>query len=182
MFVMKSLILVLCFLMQAAKPAPVPGMPAAAGVYCRQADAKWIKLEPPTLADQKTKGMGLFIETSGLSNLGMTAVYKGAHAPTQISDPRPTFYVRGTGSEKDVMIVQLTQKKDARTIRTSTSAASVDNKGGFSRGEIRKVTCTVYSDDSFSVQPEEDLQPGEYLLVFNYATVGFDFGILASRQ
>jgi len=179
---MDCLSLLLFLLVQAAKPAPVPGIPAPAGIYYRQADGKWIKLEPPLMADMKTKGMGLFIETAGLSGLGMTAVYRGAHAPVQISDPRPTFYIRGTGSEKDTMIVQLTQKKDSRTLRTSTSSATVDNKGGFSRGEIRKVTCTVYSDGSFSVQPEEDLKSGEYLLVFGYATAGFDFGILASRQ
>jgi hypothetical protein len=39
------------------------------------------------------------------------------------------------------------------------------------------VTVTVYKDDSFSVTPEQNLQPGEYLLVFGHANTGFDFGI-----
>lgn len=174
---MNCLSLLLLVLAQGAKPAPVPGMPAAAGVYYRQGDARWIKLESPAMADMKTRGMGLFIQTDGLSNLGMTAVYRGAQAPVRISDARPTFYVRGAGSAKDAMIVQLTRKKDSRTLQTSSSDATVENKGGFKKEEIHKVTVTAYSDESFSVTPEEALKPGEYLIVFGYATAGFDFGI-----
>ena len=36
---------------------------------------------------------------------------------------------------------------------------------------------TEYPDHSFSAAPEEDLNPGEYLLVCGDATAGFDFGI-----
>jgi hypothetical protein len=176
---MSYLSLLLFLLMQTAKYPPVAGMPAAAGVYYRQAYAKWIKLEPAPMADMKTKGMGRFIETDGLSNLGMTVVFKGAAASMQISTPQPTFYVRGVGSAKDAIIIQLTRREDSRTIQASSSAASVGNKGGFKKEDIRRVTVIAYSDDSFSATPDEDLKAGEYLLAFAYATAGFDFGILA---
>jgi hypothetical protein len=174
---MIDLVFLLCLMLQTPKAAPIAGMPAASGIYFRQSEAKWVKLESAAMADMKTKGMGLFVATDGLSNLGMTAVYQGARARVQISNPRPVFYVRGVGSPRDAMIVQLTQKKDSRTIQASSSASTVENKGGFKREEIRKVTVTAFSDDSFSVSPIDELKPGEYLLVFGYAGTGFDFGI-----
>jgi hypothetical protein len=167
----------LCFLLQTPRPSPVPGMPAASGVYFRQDESKWLQLEHAAMAEMKTKGMGLFVATDGLSSLGMTTVYQGSKAPVQISSLHPVFYVRSVGSPQDAMIVQLTQKKDTRTIQASTSASTLENKGGFKKEAVRKVAVTVYSDNSFSVTPIEELKPGEYLLVFGYADAGFDFGI-----
>ncbi|HYK90695.1 MAG TPA: hypothetical protein VE398_18125 [Acidobacteriota bacterium] len=179
---MSVLAFLLYSMLQTAKPAPVQGMPAAAGAYYRQDDAKWVKLESPATAKSKTKGMGMFIETAGLSNLDMTTVYQGAHASVQISNSRPTFYVRGTVSPKDAAIVQLAQKKDSRSVQTSSAAATVDNKGGFKKGELRKVIVTVYSDNSFSVMPEGELKSGEYLLAFGNSDTGFDFSISAAKK
>lgn len=172
----------LCFALQAVKPAPIPGMPAAPGAYYRQDDAKWMRLESPAPSRSKTKGMGMFIETAGLSNLDMTTLYRGTHAAAQIPDPRPTFYLREVGSAKDAVIVQLTQKKDSRSIQTSSSDATVDNKGGFKKGAIRKVKVSIYSDNSFSVTPEDELKPGEYLLAFGNSDVTFDFGVTDRKK
>ncbi len=171
----------LCLALQAARPAPIPGMPTAPGAYYHQDDAKWVRLESPTASRSKTKGMGMFIETAGLSNLDMTTIYRGAHAATQIPDAQPTFYVRDLGSATDAVIVQLTQKKDSRSLQTSSSDATVDNKGGFKKAAIRKVKVSVYSDNSFSITPEDELKPGEYLLAFGNSDVSFDFGI-ANRK
>ena len=176
-----SILIVFCFL-QAAKPAPVPGLPTPAGVYIRQDDAKWIKLDQPVTAKSKTKGMGLFIETDGLSGLGMTTVYYGAEASLEISATRPILYVRGAGSPKEAVIVQLTRKKDSRLLQTSKSDATVENKGGFRKADIRRVTVSVYSDDSFSVTPENELKPGEYLLLFGNSGGAFEFGITAAKR
>lgn len=178
---MNCLGLLLVLIMQAPKPAPPPGMPVTPGVYFRQGDAQWIKLEPASMADMKSKGMEQFMDTYGYFNLDLTVTYTGAQAAAQIPVPRPVFYVRGVGSSKEAMIVQLTRKKDSRTIRTSSSAATTENKGGFKKQEIQNVTVTVYSDESFSVAPEDDLKPGEYLLVFGYANAGFDFGISRTK-
>ena len=176
-YLMSGLSLLVLLLAQTPKPPPVAGMPAADGVYYRLGYGQWQKLTPAPMADMKTKGMGTFIETEGLTNIGMDVVYKGPRAAVQISDRLPSLYVRGTGPANDVVLVQLTQRKDSRSVHASSAAATLENKGGFRKADIRKVTTTIYTDGSFSVTPEEDLKPGEYLLAFGYATAGYDFGI-----
>jgi hypothetical protein len=163
---------------QVANPAPpMPGTPAAAGVYYRQNPGTWVKLEPTEAVSSKIKGMERYMQTDGLSGLEMSFVYQGPHAPMQVPDQRPTFYIRGVGSPQDALIVQLTQQKDSRVVQTESSAVGVGNKGGFNRREIRKATPIPFTDGSFLVIPEEDLKPGEYLLVFDSPRAGFDFGI-----
>jgi hypothetical protein len=172
----------LLLLLQAAKPAPAPDIPASPGVHLRSGDSQWIRIEPASLVDTRTKGMDLFLQTGGFYNPDMTIVYRGARAPMQISEPRPTFYVRGIGSARDAIIVQLTGRKDSRTLQTSASAVAADNKGGFRKKEIQSLTGTVYADDSFSITPDRDLKSGEYLLLLSLTNVGFDFGINTPRK
>ena len=174
---MNWLSVLLLFLLQATKSATMPDMPPNPGVYYRQNNANWISLRPALIAEMKIRGMELFIETGGYTNLGMSIVCRGAKASLRILIPRPTFFVREVGSSKDAILVRLAQKKDERTFKTSSSAATVENKGGFKKRDIHKVTIIPNPDNSFSVMPEEDLKPGEYMLVFGYATLGFDFGI-----
>jgi hypothetical protein len=179
---MRFLGLMLLCLMQLAKPAPVPGLPEAAGVYFRQDNTEWIKIETAVMAAMKSKGMGEFLETDGYTNLDMLVTYEGAQAKLQIPMPRPTLYVRGAGSAKDAMIVSLTRKKDSRTVRTASSVATVENRAGFRKDEIQRVTVTVYSDNSFAVTPEQDLKPGEFALVFGFANAAYDFGITRPKK
>lgn len=174
--------MLLMLFIQAAKPAPVPGLPAAAGVYFRQTDAQWTGMEIAAMADMKSKGMGEFLETDGYTNLNVTVTYQGARAKLQIPAARPTFDVRGTGSAKDAMIILLTRRGDSRTVRTDSSLAAVGNRAGFRKDEIRSVIVTVYSDDSYSVTPEQDLKPGEYALVFGFANAAYDFGIIRPKK
>ncbi len=174
--------LILLFFVQAAKPAPVQGMPAAAGVYFRQDNGQWARMETATMADMKSKGMGDFLETAGYTNLTVTVTYREAQAKLQIPAARPTFHVRGTGSAKDAMIILLTRRRDTRTVRTDSSLATVDNRAGFRREDIQPVTVTVYSDNSYSVTPEQDLKPGEYALVFGFANAAYDFGISRPKK
>jgi hypothetical protein len=174
---MNSLSVLLWFVFQLAKAAPVPGLPTEEGVYYRPDGAKWVHLAPAPVADTKTRGLGMYIETDGLTNLEMSIVCRGAQASLRISNPKPTFYVRGIGPSNDMMLVQLTRKKNSRTIRTSSSDSTVTNKEGFRRTDVRKLKLTEYTDGTYSATPEENLKKGEYLLVFGTATAGFDFGI-----
>jgi hypothetical protein len=168
---------VLLLFLQAAQPAAMPDAPTGPGVYYRQGDGAWVRLQAAPIAEMKTKGMELFIETGGYTDLGMSIVCRGAKASLRIPVPKPTFLVREVGSPKDLILVRLTQKKDRRTFQASSSSATVENKGGFKKGDIHKMAVVPRPDNSFSVTPEEDLHPGEYLLVFGYATASFDFGI-----
>ncbi len=179
---MSYLMILLLLLTQAEKPAPPQGAPAGSGVYLRQGDGRWIKIEQVSMADMKAKGMGTYLETGGMSNLAVTVVYKGAKAPLQIAAARPMLFVRGAGFPADAMIVRFTRGKDARTLETSSSAGNLENRGGFSRKDIQVTNVVSYSDSSFSVAPERDLKPGEYLFLFGFANTGYDFGVVSAKS
>jgi len=174
---MKFVGLVFVLLVQAAKPAPPADLPAGPGVFCRQDASPWVRLEPAVITDTQSKGMDLFLQTGGFYNPDLTLVYKGPRARLQLSALRPVFFVRGAGSARDAAIVALTRRKDTRTLQTSAAAVTVDNKVGISRKHLRRTALTVYSDDSFTVSPDEDLKPGEYVLLLGLSNAGFDFGI-----
>ena len=179
---MNCLALVLLLLLQAAKSEPPVDMPADAGVYYRQDDGAWTKMNPAKIAEVNAKGVEMFIETGGYTNLGMKGVLMAAGASSRISRPRPTFYVRGAGSPGDAVLIQLKRENDSRVFETSSADAAIDNKGGFRKKDIRKTAVVIYSDSSFSVAPEKALKPGEYLLLFGYANAGYDFGIDSEKK
>jgi hypothetical protein len=179
---MMILSLLLVLVAQAEKAPLPPGMPTAPGVYCRQGDLPWTKMESATVSDMKTKGMDTFIRTDGYMNLSMTIIYAGSRAPLQIAALRPAFYVRGAGAAKDAVIAQLSRAKDSRTLQTVSSAGGVDNKLGIKKNELRNSTVIVYADDSFSVVPDEDLKPGEYVLLFGSANTGYDFAVTTPKK
>ncbi len=166
----------------AQTPAVPAGLPAAVGVYYHPGEAGWVALARPVMAATKTQGMEHFLDTYGWSNLSRTIVFQGAAAGVRIFNLKPTFYVRGVGSAQDVLIAQLTRKKDTREIQASSKQASVNNKEGFKRGSIFRVGATVLAKDFYSVTSEENLQPGEYLLVFGHADTAFDFSIQAGPR
>jgi hypothetical protein len=168
---------------QVSKPSPPPpGLPAAAGVYYRQHDTQWIKVDPAPKGDSKMKGMNVFLQTEGLAGLNMSFEYWGAYAALQIPEKRPVFLARGTGTAQAALIVRLTPKDHNRLVQTTSSDMTAENKGGFKKKDIRKVRTAVFSDGSFSITPIEDLQPGEYILVFGNANNAFDFGISPAKK
>ncbi len=166
---------------QAPKPAPPHGMPSGAGVFYRQASGKWITLDPAYVDQSKLKGMDTYIDTDGLTALNMEYEYLGATAPLRLTDMRPEFYVRGKGSPQYSQIVQLTRKKESRSVKTASTEVSIFNRGGFKRGEIRPVTVTALSGGSYSVVPVNDLKPGEYLLALGSAVIGYDFAVTSGK-
>ena len=139
-------------------------------------------MESAAVSDMKTKGMNSFILTDGYMNLNMTIIYTGSRAPLQITTPRPAFYARGAGFAQDAVIAQLSRAKDSRTLQTVSSAGGAGNKLGVRKNELRNSTVTVYADDSFSIVPDEDLKPGEYMLLFGNANTGYDFGVITPRK
>jgi hypothetical protein len=163
-------------LVQALRPEAPPDLPATAGVYYRQLDA-WTSLIPAPLAEIETRGIGNYINTNGLTGLAMSVACPGTRASKRIPDPRPVFYVRDTGSAKEALIVRFDHAKDHRLLQTSPSDATVANKGGFKKNDLHRVSVTVYSNDLFSVTPEANLAPGEYLLSFGSSLSGYDFGV-----
>jgi hypothetical protein len=170
-------VLLLVIAQTAGASMPVPAVPEKPGVYFHQNNADWVSLQPIVITDSKSKGMGLFIYSGGYTNFGVDITCSGAKASMRIPIPKPTFYSRGVGSAKDTMLIRLTQKKDSRVCRTSFSNVTVENKGGFRKGDIQKLESAEYPDGSFSVTPWKELPPGEYLFVFGNSVSGYDFGI-----
>jgi hypothetical protein len=158
-------------------PLPFPDMPSNPGIYFRQQDGTWLNLRTASLSGMRTKGLKAFIQTDGFSGFETDFVCDGAHAGTRIKLPKPVFYVLGLGTSKDIMLLQFERKKENRRIHASPVDATIVNKGGFRKNAIRKLETTVYSDQSFSVTPQEALKSGEYLLIIGQATNGYDFGI-----
>jgi hypothetical protein len=172
---------VLLLIFVQAAVASAPDIPEKSGVYFRQNSAGWTSLQPAVVSDSKTKGMGLFVYSGGYTNFDVDITCPGARASTRISMPKPVFYARGVGSAKDAMIIRLTQKKDSRVFKTSFSNVTVENKGGFRKSDIQKLITAENADGTFSITPEKELAPGEYLLVLGSSVGGFDFGIDRSK-
>jgi hypothetical protein len=168
-------------LLQSVQAIPAPNIPDPPGVYYLQDDGGWVRLTKAPMAKTSTKGLALFVETGGYTNLETDVVCPGARALTRLSGPRPTFYVRGVGSSNDAMLIQFTQKKESRTFHKSSAAATVENKIGVKKEAIRKTAITSFPDGTFSLMPEADLKPGEYLLIIGDADTSFEFGIDRKR-
>jgi hypothetical protein len=173
---MNCLILLL-LLLQAISPVPAPDAPDSPGVYYRQNDKTWVNLPKAPIAETKTKGIGLFVETGGYTNLGTDVVCLGAKATTRVLGPRPTFYVRDLGPSGDVLLIRLTDRKTSRTFHKSSADSTTQNKVGARKSDIRQTAVVVFSEKLFSITPEVDLAPGEYLLVIGQPDSSFDFGI-----
>jgi hypothetical protein len=174
---MKCLSYLLLLLLQTATTVPAPDVPAAPGLYYRQSEMRWIRLEPAPKASKNTKGIGTYVDTGGFTGLATSIAIMGAHASTRIENAKPAFFVRGPGFSKDVLLVRLMERKDSRTLSASTADATVGNKEGFKKDDIHKIGITDYANNLFSVTPEDGLKRGEYLLVFGYVATSFDFGV-----
>lgn len=169
--------LLLLLFVQAAETAQISDVPESPGVYYRVEDSAWIRLLPAVTSKASSSGVRLFVDTGGYTDMGMNVTCPGARAAMRIRVPRPTLHVRAVGSEKDAILVRLTAKKDSRIYKTSFSNVTVENKAGFRKGDIYKLISRANPDGSFSVCPEKELPPGEYLLVLGNAVPAFDFGI-----
>ena len=179
---MHCLGMLLLLLLQSVQSGPPRDMPAEPGVYYRQEDGGWVKLNPAVVAQMRHEGVELFVDTGGYTNLGMKGMLQPSRAAARISASRPTLYVRGVGAPGDVVLIQLKRENDRRVFETSSVDATVENKGGFRKKDMRNTAVVVYSDSSFSVTPEQALKEGEYLLCFGYAQSGFDFGVDLKRR
>jgi hypothetical protein len=171
---MITTVVLLLFFLQGANPPTPPDIP---GVYFLQKSSGWMALNPAPVVEMKTKGMKIFVDSGGYTNLGMSIFFRGAKASRRILDPIPRFFVRKDGASKNVILVRLLKKKDQRACQTSPSAATMENKKGFKKEDVLKMGVIEYPDGSFSAIPESTLKPGEYLLVMGDTTSIYDFGI-----
>ncbi len=150
--------------------------PPASGVFCK-AQGKWTELHPAALAASKTGSLDVMEQTDGLAPVNTVDVYAGPSAAVQLSDRKPEFYIHGLSYGCDSIIIHVTQKGGNRQARSSTAQASSDNKVGYKKAEVRRVTTRSVSKETCTITPETELKPGEYLLVLQSGKIVYDFGI-----
>ena len=174
---MKCLYVVLALLLQNATPELIQNLPPAPGAYYLRNDTGWVRLTKAPIADIKSKDLDMFVMTGGYIDFEIQIECSGAAAETRFAFPRPVFFIRGSGSLKDLMLIRLSTKKNKRTCQMVSSDATVENKGGFNQKDIYKMKITQYPNRVFSATPEEDLRPGEYLLFLGNTASSYDFGV-----
>ncbi|MGH9776337.1 MAG: hypothetical protein ACRD50_15500 [Candidatus Acidiferrales bacterium] len=117
--------------------------------------------------------------------------FRGAEAPVQLSDSRPTFCIRqqpmmddiAGHSARDVIIVRFDRKKDHRELQTTSGGNAVTFKSGFSKEKTPDISVSTPEPGIILVTPMGDLPPGEYLLTFGSSGfTGFDFGTVLAKN
>lgn len=168
-----------------AQDAGVPGDVQSLGDgFYYQSSRGWKKLEPISIAGGGLKHVGkMFVP--GLTPQ-MVWTFRGAEAPAQIEDKRPTFCIKelpsladvAGRSGRDLIIVRLDKKKDHRELQTSSGGNVFTFKAGIGKDRLPDITTKTVSDGVFILTPNEDLKPGEYMLTFAaMGNSGYDFGV-----
>ncbi len=157
-----------------ARPDPLGGLPRLAGVYYR-GDSGWMQLQDAPAP--KTMSKGLIGAITSFGKTKVTYVYRGAHAPVQLKENHPVFYIRGVSQfGRDAEIIPLECKSETREVdRASDSALWGTNASDSTR---LAVNVTRIASDALVVAPTVPLKEGEYLLSLD-ADHNYDFGIAA---
>jgi hypothetical protein len=144
----------------------------------------WRKLEPIMMAGGGLKHVGKML-VPGLTPQ-MVWTFRGAQAPAQIADKRPTFCVKelpalaeiAGRTGRDLLIIRFDKKNDHRELQATSGGNMFTFKSGISKERMPDVTAQTLSDGIFTLTPTEDLKPGEYMVTFSaLGNGGFDFGI-----
>jgi hypothetical protein len=177
-----------CLSGQQDKQANQVEMPTEPGIYYKSPNGL-IKLEQQMMSGGGLKHTGkMFVP--GLTPQ-MVYTFHGAHAPLQIAEVRPVFYVKQFTqmenipgqSAQDVVIVRLDVKKKNREVQASSGGNMFTFKSGFSKEKTPDITVSRLSDTLFSIVPASDLKPGEYMVTFNGTGIsGYDFGIAPQQK
>jgi len=171
-----------------AEPAPprprkqpqisaIPGLPSSSGVYYQSAQG-WIALRATLLWPQQRGIWPLPIQLRYQERVIRLADF---WAPLQVSERRPTFYVRGSYAGQKWKLLRLTQKRDQRELRVWIEPLFAPPIR-FRPTDLREVEFTEVEPDVVILHPNLEFEPGEYLLVAplrgqRRIFVGYDFGV-----
>jgi len=157
--------------------------PKEPGVYYKDG-SNWVLL-PESLPKAEVRGAEKWVMTFGIASIRGYDTYNGASAKLQITQTRPEFYVRGFPiSEKDLVILQLKKVGAQREIETGTFT-SRGKKSGLNHKDIHTLIATQIHDTIYKLVPEQDLNPGEYVLDLFLSEPGsgfYEFGITTAKQ
>jgi len=81
-------------------------------------------------------------------------------------------------SSHEIHLLRLTTRGKVREIQVTSGASVFDFKPGFPSHREIPVSVNSLSNSIFSIQPEERLTDGEYMIVLGpVAASGFEFGV-----
>jgi hypothetical protein len=159
----------------------------AEGVYYK-GPTGWVRLELLSMAGGGATHVAKMLVPGLTPQVVWT--FRGAEAPVQISDSKPSFYIKQSPylvnvpghSGRDIVMVRFDKKKDHRELQTTSGGNMLTFKSGLSKEKAPEITVTRLSDTLFRIEPNYDLQPAEYFLTFGAtAASGYDFGIIGKK-
>lgn len=187
-----------------AAPPADPNDPTSlhdSGVYFLN-DGKLIAIEPGTFQGDKHTSTLKLLATQGLAKMRDKAVLRGPHAPTQIADPNPTFYLYfgkddapamvsfspEPKSPREYLLVKLEVAKEDRLLETLETGPGGMNMNATTKTAV-KFTHTQIAPGAYKVTPDKPLAPGEYCFFSGSGTMGpmaamgrvYDFGITSGH-
>ncbi len=177
-----------------------PMSPHEEGVYFMK-EGKMLAIDPGAFQGEKHSGMMKSMVTQGFAKMRTKAVLRGAHAPTQIADPNPTFYLyfgkEDTSpamsfspepkSPREYLLVKLEVTKEDRLLETMTGS----NMNAATKSAI-KFSYSKIAASAYKVTLDTPLTPGEYCFfpgaaadMGSMAAMGmgrvYDFGIVSGH-
>lgn len=180
MVILLAVVLV-CAAQDTAVPQEVQSL--SDGFYYK-APQGWQKLEPLSMAGGGLKHAGKMFVPGLTPQFVWT--FRGAEAPIQVEDKRPTFYIKelpilatlAGRTERDLIIIRFDKKKDHRELQTTSGGNMFTFKSGISKERLPDITTKTVSDGMFTVTPNDNLKPGEYMVTFSaLGNSGCDFGV-----
>ncbi|MGC2404322.1 MAG: hypothetical protein WA510_31300 [Acidobacteriaceae bacterium] len=120
----------------------------------------------------------------------ITTVFPFAHALESPANRRPLFYVDHSDAAAhiadlgphEVHLVHLRPRGKGRELQATSGASVFTFDPGFSSHTELPFKLSTLSNTVFTIQPERELEDGEYIIVFGpVAAGGFEFGINCLR-
>jgi hypothetical protein len=161
-----------------ANPVNLPsGNP---GVYV-QDGGNWQTIAPASPSKVKAKHAFASSLTYGAVAAPVVAVYPGPHAQVQMHGARPQICVYRVITPDAPLLVRLVMKKNSRELDSGHVRASLTGSGHQAVADAGIVVPTTTSqpeDHVVLLQPQSDLVPGEYAVMFGAQNLAiYDFGL-----
>jgi hypothetical protein len=162
-------------------------VPTENGTYL-QAPTHWDNLYVAGVSGIRTSGAAKTMFTYGVASMKSVLVFRDATAPVKTSTVRPVFRIIGntTGAPRDIVIVQLQQKRDHRELQVGKANVYSGMKYEYPAEDVTKLDVTD-TDQYRIVRPQVPLKPGEYILFTGSPSPmpngygGYDFSVSSPR-
>ena len=163
-----------------ALPANLPS--GSPGVYV-QSGGDWQVVAPASPTKVKAKHAFASSLTYGAVAAPVVALYPGAHAQVQTRGARPRICVYNVITPEAPLLVRLIEKKNTRELDSGHVRASLtgsSHQAVADPGIVVPTTTSQEGDHVTLLEPQSDLVPGEYAVMFGAQNLAiYDFSLAA---